>query len=182
MCGGAARDRINGPAASRAEPCHPDAQRNGRGGEMRRSAYALSAIAVLAVFAGSSRAEMVCLTLTSGEAPTRLRASRYVVVARVEDPDPPLQAAQGNYRLVPIRTYKGKAKGFSVSLLLWEDSGNLTVGDFVLVFANSTDIAISNLCKGPYSLRQAEIRRAVTILDKQMHFPPLSIPTESSKD
>jgi len=104
-----------------------------------------------------------------------------VAVAKVEEPEAPLQSAQGEYRLVSIRNYRGTAKELSVSLQLWEDSGQLNVGDYVLVFADDKHIKLNNLCSGPDSLRQERAKRAVTVLDKYRRYPPLSIPDARPK-
>jgi hypothetical protein len=104
-----------------------------------------------------------------------------VAVAKVEEPEAPLKSTQGEYRLVPVRNYRGNARELSVSLLLWEDSGRLNVGDYVLVFADDTYIKLQNLCSGPDSLRQERTKRAVTVLDKYRRYSPLSIPDGSPR-
>lgn len=136
----------------------------------------LALVLIAACLARVAAAEMICGGPPPEKSVARLLASRYVAVAKVEEPEAPLSSAQGEYRLVTVRNYRGNAKELSVSLQLWEDSGQLNVGDYVLVFANDTHIKLQNLCSGPDSLRQESAKRAVTVLDKYRRYPPLSIP------
>lgn len=137
------------------------------------NARAMATVSLLALSAASSVAEVVC-----GGGPLRLRmgGARYVAIARVESEE---QAAAGGttYKLKNLRSYKNRRRDFLAYSRRGEDDGNLTVGDYVVVFAETESFTFDS-CSQPISLSREIARAFVEAEDRKRRLPPFTVPRE----
>jgi hypothetical protein len=125
--------------------------------------------------------EMVCVAPGADQALSRWRAAKQVAVAKVESEASDAGRDGSTYRLAVVRSYKGGARVLWASRKYCEDCGSLQVGEYVLAFATGERFGFMDSCDAPQSVRGLETQKAITLLDKQLHFPPLSLPQDAVK-
>jgi hypothetical protein len=136
-----------------------------------RTAVAALVIGAGLLATGPTWAELVCVTPSADSALARLRAARQVAVAKVESDEVNSSQDGSTYKVVVVRSYKGGARVLWVSRTYCEDCGSLQIADYVLAFGDGERFSFSDYCHAPQTVRAAETQRAITILDRQRHFP-----------
>lgn len=104
-----------------------------------------------------------------------------MAVAKVESETADPSGRGSTYTVASVRSYKGGARRLWARRDYCEDCGSLRVGDYVLVFASTERFFFSDHCDAPQPVYALETKRAITMLDKQAHYPPLSLPERALK-
>jgi hypothetical protein len=135
------------------------------------------AACVLAVGAQLS-AETICIP---GPWTERLRAAKYVVVARVErveDEVPGIRVGgPRTYILKVARCWKGNKKTLRAHSQGGEDGGGLSVGHYVLAYAVGDPLTFQE-CDQPSDVAAADTQREIQALDRWRGYPAFTVPTE----
>lgn len=147
----------------------------------QRLSRSVLAGAFVALAVSSVAMEMVCIPAPADNSLARLTSARHVAVAKVESEAADPSGKSSTYTLATVRSYKGGARRLWARRDYCEDCGRLRVGDYVLVFASTERFFFSDQCDAPQPVYAIETKRAITMLDKQAHYRPLSLPEQALK-